>query len=377
MLEWIEFNPTMICHSPFLDPQPSVKGKFSGCSYCYAAEGMPHTIEEVKKFKSKELTTIQIKNFLDQAAELGVKRLCILGGEPQVRADFNEIISHACKKIALVQLTTNGIGTANNLATLLKIPLLEISVDSNELNLASQVRPKAQVRAALEAIDLLHDKHSFLCINCVITPPVLPSLWSFIEWAFREKNIKKINLYPLLNENIKELSITKHQSDEIISKASASYIVVGENYCKSGKHVIVDYDGSVVPCAAFLGTDVTLGTVTSLKQAVENPLMEKFKKYDFKSVAPKNPKSFESSNCPGKELYDTDWNSPKVELSDTQNNSKEMYCMRCNMKQTSNSKICSYCGFGQFDNKAFSMVCSCFSLLNPKFYSKKNQFREV
>jgi len=368
MIEWIEFNPTMICQSPFLQPQPTIKGKFTGCSYCYSAEGMPHTTKEVRIFKEKELATEQIQNFIDQISELGIKRMCILGGGPQLRDDFNEIMMYACKKITLVHLTTNGIGTKKHLETLLKIPLLEISIDSNKIVYASQVRPLLQVQAAFRSIDLLHKKHPFLCINTVVTPSVLPSLWNFIRWAFNEKNIKKINLYPLLNGGSKELRITRAQAEEIMLNVKANYKIITENYCKSGKHMVVDYDGSIVPCAAFLGSGVNTGNALHLKEAMNNPLLKKFQKYNFKSIAPKSSKAFESPNCPGKKLYDSNWMEPAVEKTSIEFLSTDKYCMRCSTKQDNDATTCKYCGFCYFDNKPFSMVCSCFSILNPKYF---------
>lgn len=372
VLEWIEYNPTMFCQCPFLVPQPAIKGKAAGCSYCYLAQSLPQTIKEAKAIQKKELTTNQVKDFIKNVADFGIRRMCVLGGEPQTRMDFDEIIGYACKKIELVHLTTNGIGTKKHLNTLLKVPLLEISVDSNIIDLAAKTRPLIQVKAALQSVELLYKKHPFLCINAVVTPAVLSELWSFINWSFQEKNIKKINLYPLLNENKKSLRITKKQADSIINEAEKKYMVIAENYCKSGKHVVVNFDGSVFPCAAFLGTDVTLGTVFDLKKAINNPLINKYKKYNFKSVAPKNIKSFKSSNCPGKKLYDNNWKKPKVQKLQEHPKNKEMYCMRCGMKRHDRKSSCQYCGFSHFDNKQFGMVCSCFSILNPKYFARNN-----
>lgn len=370
MTEWVEFNPTMICQSTSLSPQPEIGGRYTGCSYCYAAAGMPHSPEEVITFKDKELSTDQIERFIDQVADLGVKRMCWLGGEPQTRTDFNEIIDYACNKIELVQLATNGIGTKRHVDALLRIPLLEISIDSNNIGAAAKTRPLYQVKAALESVDLLYKQHPFLCINTVVTPQVLPELWNFVDWAFRERNIKKINLYPLLNENIEQLRITKAQADSIIQTAEEKYTVVTENYCKSGKHVVVNADGSIIPCAAFLGTDVVLGTVADLRKAVNNPLMSKFREYDFKSVAPTNVYSFETSNCPGKQLFDSSWVEPVVRKSHDEEDGNELYCMRCSMKHENETENCEHCNFNHFDNKPLGMVCGCFSVLNPQYFSE-------
>ena len=192
LLDWIEFNPTMVCQAPLCQKQPEIQGKASGCSYCYASEGMPHTSEEVQIYLKKELNTKQVKTFIDQLRELDIPRISILGGEPQLRKDFDEIISYACKNIPLVGVTTNGVHTKTHLESLLKVHVLDLSLDSHILALSRKTRPEAVVLTALETINLLYKKHPFLCINAVVTPSTLESLDEFIQWAFQEKSIKRL-----------------------------------------------------------------------------------------------------------------------------------------------------------------------------------------
>lgn len=166
------------------------------------------------------------------------------------------------------------------------------------------------------------------------------------------------------------MKISNKESKEIIKQAKKNYIVNSENYCKSGKHVVVNYDGSIVPCASFFGGDVKLGYADNLTDALHTPLMIKYQEYDFESVAPNSSNVFESSNCPGKSLYDTNWQYPEVKKESFKSKeSNQQFCLRCGQRHNQKTGVCSFCNFRFFDNKPISMVCSCFSLLNPKYFS--------
>jgi radical SAM protein with 4Fe4S-binding SPASM domain len=56
-----------------------------------------------------EMTTVEIKDLLDQMAEAGVFYLTISGGEIMMRRDFFEILEHARKRTFSIKLKTNGI----------------------------------------------------------------------------------------------------------------------------------------------------------------------------------------------------------------------------------------------------------------------------
>ncbi|MDO8648013.1 MAG: radical SAM protein [Candidatus Diapherotrites archaeon] len=69
------------------------------CKHCYANSG--------SKF-AKELDLREVKEILNQINQAGVPLVCFTGGEPLLRPDFFDILSHA-KRIGLVTIvTTNG-----------------------------------------------------------------------------------------------------------------------------------------------------------------------------------------------------------------------------------------------------------------------------
>lgn len=56
-----------------------------------------------------EMTTIEIKDLLDQLAEAGVFFLTISGGEILMRKDFFEVLGHARTRMFSVRLKTNAV----------------------------------------------------------------------------------------------------------------------------------------------------------------------------------------------------------------------------------------------------------------------------
>src|SRR5450755_3461189 len=56
-----------------------------------------------------EMTTVEIKDLLDQMAAAGVFYLTISGGEILMRRDFFEILEHARARTFCVKLKTNGV----------------------------------------------------------------------------------------------------------------------------------------------------------------------------------------------------------------------------------------------------------------------------
>ncbi|MFH1783721.1 MAG: radical SAM protein [bacterium] len=58
--------------------------------------------------RNDELTTDEVKDILDQLADMGCLFLTITGGEPLLRKDFFEIIRYAVKKTFAITLKTNA-----------------------------------------------------------------------------------------------------------------------------------------------------------------------------------------------------------------------------------------------------------------------------
>lgn len=111
------------------------------CVYC----DIPHRPKD-------ELSTDRVLAMLDEMAEAGVCRLGLLGGEPLLRDDILEIVSHARKRKFMVQLYSNGYLVPQHLDAIRQLDSLIISLDGpGELHDAA--RGKGSHAKVLRAID--------------------------------------------------------------------------------------------------------------------------------------------------------------------------------------------------------------------------------
>ena len=72
------------------------------CGHCFAAIQQPLS-------EKNELNTEEIKMLIDDFSQLRVNEVCFSGGEPLLRHDILEIVSHAHRKGLVSRLITNGI----------------------------------------------------------------------------------------------------------------------------------------------------------------------------------------------------------------------------------------------------------------------------
>ncbi|HDP69823.1 MAG TPA: radical SAM protein [Actinobacteria bacterium] len=82
------------------------------CAHCYQ-----HSSNEREKH---DLSTLEVKNILDQLADAGCIYLSFTGGEPLVRDDFWEIAEYAKEKSFALALQTNGMLISEKVAKRLK-----------------------------------------------------------------------------------------------------------------------------------------------------------------------------------------------------------------------------------------------------------------
>jgi len=74
------------------------------CRHCYVVQG-----------NAGELTTDEVKNILDQLADMNVVYLTLTGGEPYLRRDFIEILRYAYSRKFIIDIFTNGISISDDM----------------------------------------------------------------------------------------------------------------------------------------------------------------------------------------------------------------------------------------------------------------------
>jgi radical SAM protein with 4Fe4S-binding SPASM domain len=122
------------------------------CKHCLVSAG--------KELKG-ELTTEEIKNLVDEALELGVKRFYITGGEPFIKDDIFELIRYITleKNRELIILTNATLFDDKRIAALKKLKspklIIQVSLEGPKAEIHDKLRGKGSFDKAVEGIKKL------------------------------------------------------------------------------------------------------------------------------------------------------------------------------------------------------------------------------
>lgn len=119
------------------------------------------------KYKGKELTTEEVFHIIDKIAKDCI-HIDLLGGEPLLRKDIDEIIEYASKKDIMLQVTTNGFLVEDHLDALKKVDTLVVSLDGNE-KANDKLRGKGSYKKAIKAIRLARAAGIPVFTNTILT----------------------------------------------------------------------------------------------------------------------------------------------------------------------------------------------------------------
>jgi radical SAM protein with 4Fe4S-binding SPASM domain len=155
----------------------------NNCIHCYINK--PANDRECMR---REMSTAQVKDILQQAADLGKVRLLITGGEPLLRKDFTEIYETARRLGLRVQLFTNGTLITPKLADLFaRIPPLEkieISVyGMSPESYEAVTRNPGSFRAFRRGVALLWERGVRFMLKMPVLAPNKHELQAFEEWC--------------------------------------------------------------------------------------------------------------------------------------------------------------------------------------------------
>jgi MoaA/NifB/PqqE/SkfB family radical SAM enzyme len=133
--------------------------------------------------RTPELSTAQWRTIIAELAELGCRRLTILGGEPLLRADLGELIAYSRARGMRNVLTSNGLLVPRRIDALRGLDTLILSLDApGPANDA--VRGEGGFEAVEAAIAAAKAAGLRLKLNAVmsaVTAPHLDALLAFVE----------------------------------------------------------------------------------------------------------------------------------------------------------------------------------------------------
>ncbi|MBW1636324.1 MAG: radical SAM protein [Deltaproteobacteria bacterium] len=158
------------------------------CSYCY----VDNSIE-----CENELSIEEIKDIIDQAKELGTRKIIILGGEPSIYPHLIEMLFFLKDKGLEIEMFTNGSGIDRKLADVLAELKVRVALklNSRDEKIQNQLAGKKDAFKTINrALQTLKDagypnRELFLAISTIICKQnigELPAMWRWL----REENIE-------------------------------------------------------------------------------------------------------------------------------------------------------------------------------------------
>lgn len=186
------------------------------CSYCMPEEGL--------KFISEDniLTKDEIMRVVKSAAELGVTRVRITGGEPLMRKDIIDIVKgiKVVRGIKEVNMTTNGILLSKHIRELVEAGLdgINISLDTLRPEVYKTLTRGGDLSNVLEAIELSLKNNLKVKLNAVIIKGINEEdIFNLAEIA-EEKNVavRFIELMPI-GQGKKNIGLSSEEVKSIIT----------------------------------------------------------------------------------------------------------------------------------------------------------------
>lgn len=151
------------------------------CTYCY------DNIDNRFDKPPKDYTTEELKDLIDQLYKLGTRWIGILGGEPLIRDDIEEIIRYIKKKGILCELATNGILLKNKINDIKDVDSICMSIDGDEES-NDKVRGKGTYKKIVENLQVVKKLGIPIRLHAVLSKSNKNSLESLSKLA-KENNV--------------------------------------------------------------------------------------------------------------------------------------------------------------------------------------------
>lgn len=248
------------------------------CRYCFV------DVEQ----KRDELSTDEWIKIINETVRRGTKMICLMGGEPLLHPDIDQIIDHIHSKGIICDMTTNGWLLPNKIELIKKLDSIMISIDG-DAEATDINRGEGAFAKALRAIEIARQNNIVVRLNAVMTQQSINSIEFLLDLAekhdlyvtfsitaeFPEKYENLANQIMLNEQQIrdlyKKLKILRAEGkrilfsdlcldyvinyptayNEIIFKGSphAQYYTKG---CLFGRTMYyIDANGDFYPCAAL------------------------------------------------------------------------------------------------------------------------------
>jgi MoaA/NifB/PqqE/SkfB family radical SAM enzyme len=154
---------------------------------------------------------------IDELYTMGTEIIVLLGGEPLLYNQIDEVINHIKQYGMLCELVTNGYFVEKRIDAIKKLDSICLSLDGDEAT-NDRNRGEGSFRQAVTAIEMLKDSGIKTRIKAVVTPDNIESLDYLCRFASEHNLILTIAL-PCINQalkNSKDLKISTSQIRQLI-----------------------------------------------------------------------------------------------------------------------------------------------------------------
>lgn len=177
------------------------------CKHCYTSSGE----------SEQDLTTAQVKKFIDDIAGMDVFHMALGGGESLLREDIFEIADYIRSKGLVPNLTTNGLVIDKAVAGKCRVfGQINVSIDGLSPD-ENQPRTASQLNAALTALKLLKEAKNRVGINYVVNRHNYSQIPELVKYARENKlaDVEFLRFKPAgrATQIYKELCCTKEQHE--------------------------------------------------------------------------------------------------------------------------------------------------------------------
>ena len=110
------------------------------CRCVHCSSGVPDIRQSLK---DKEMSTIQIRDLIDQAISMGMPRITFFGGEPLMRKDIFDLVRYANSNGMITKINTNGFALSEEVVLKLKeagLTYCDVSIDDADPGLHDKLR---------------------------------------------------------------------------------------------------------------------------------------------------------------------------------------------------------------------------------------------
>lgn len=231
------------------------------CIHCY------HPFE--KYDYSKEMSTLDIKNLVDDIYNLGVFSVTLSGGECLTRKDFLEILKYISDKGMLTSIYTNGTLLNENIASYIKncrVETVSISIYGANAEIHDSVTGvEGSFQRTINGINILNKYSIPIGLKCVLLSKNIQNINDIRNLTKQLNNGQECRIEYLLSGKVDgDCSVFAYRASELdIGKAYLSIteqslvddiiaVSLDSVPCGAGKYgLYCSADGKIYPCVAF------------------------------------------------------------------------------------------------------------------------------